>query len=83
MRISLSNLPTTDVKTKLVWYIRFEHNISKVRSGDQCLLGDSVTEVKLRRARLVPGWVTAREDWALLTCVRSSVWTLICDRPSK
>jgi len=27
----------------------------------QCLLGDSITEVKLRRARLVPGWVTARE----------------------
>ena len=53
------------------------------RSGDQCLLGDSVTEVKLRRARLVPGWVTTREDWALWTCVRSSVWTSICDRPSK
>jgi hypothetical protein len=28
-------------------------------SGDQCLLGDSVTEVKLRRARLVQGRLSA------------------------
>jgi len=35
---------------------------SEVHDGDQCLLGDSVTEVKYRRARLVLGWVTARED---------------------
>jgi len=26
--------------------------------------------------------VTVREDWALWTCFCSSVWTLICDRPS-
>jgi len=37
------------------------HYVTKVRGGDQCLLGDSITEVKQRRARLVPGWVTARE----------------------
>ena len=36
--------------------------LQTVRSDDQCLLRDSVTEVKLRRARLVPGWVTSRED---------------------
>jgi len=40
------------------------------------------TEVKQRRPRLALGWVTVREDRALRTCVRSSVWTLICDRPS-
>jgi hypothetical protein len=57
--------------------------LQTVRSGDQCLLDDSVTEVKLRRVRLVPGRVTAWEDWALWSCVRSSVWTLICDdRPN-
>jgi len=27
--------------------------------------------------------VTVREDWVLWTCIRSSVWTLICDRPSR
>jgi len=31
-----------------------------------------------RRPRLVLGWVTVREDQALWTCIRSSVWTLIC-----
>jgi len=40
------------------------------------------TEVKQRRPRLILGRVTAREDRALWTCYRSSVWTLICDRPS-
>jgi len=38
-----------------------ELNIREVRSGDQCLLGDAITEVKQRRARLLLGWVTARE----------------------
>jgi len=51
------------------------------RRGDQCLLGDLVTEVKLPRAPLVLGWLIAREDWALWPCVRSLVWILICDRP--
>jgi len=38
-----------------------------------------LTEVQVRRPRLVLGWVTTREDRALWTCwVRSSVWTSIC-----
>jgi len=48
--------------------------------GDQ--FSGTFTEVKQRRPRLVLGWVTVREDRALWTCFRSSVWTLICDRPS-
>jgi len=39
------------------------------------------TEVKARRPRLVLEWVTIRDDWALWTRVRSSVWTQICDWP--
>jgi len=38
---------------------------AEVRGDDQCLLGDSVTEVKYRRARLVLGWVTTKEDGTL------------------
>jgi len=34
------------------------------------------------RPRLVLEWVIVREDQALWTWVRSSLWTLICDRPS-
>jgi len=37
--------------------------------------------VEQHQARLVLWWVTARENWALWTCVRSSVRILICDRP--
>ena len=48
--------------------------------GDLCLLGDSFSEVKARRPRPVLGWVSIREDRTPCTCVRSSVWTLICDR---
>jgi len=47
-------------------------------SGDQW----HVTEVKQRRPQLVLGWVTIREGRQLWTCVHSSGWTLICDRPS-
>jgi hypothetical protein len=39
-------------------------------------------KVKARRPRLLLGWVTAKESRALWTWVRSSVWTLNCDRPS-
>jgi len=39
-------------------------------------------KLSMRRPRLVLGWVTAREDWALWPCIRSSVWTFICDRLS-
>jgi len=39
------------------------------------VISDPFTEVKARRPRLVLGWLTAGEDWALLTWVRSSVWT--------
>jgi len=42
----------------------------------QCL----AVATKQRRPRLVLAWVTVSENWALWTCVRSSVWTLICDR---
>jgi len=34
----------------------------EVHGGDQCLLGDSVTEIMQRRARLVLGWVTPRDE---------------------
>jgi len=34
----------------------------EVCGGDQCMLGDSITEVKYRRARLVLEWVTTTED---------------------
>jgi len=34
----------------------------EVGGGDQCLLGDSVTEVNKPRVRLVLGWVIARDD---------------------
>jgi len=38
--------------------------------------------IKAHRPWLVLWWVTTTEDWALWTFVRSSVWTLIWDRPS-
>jgi hypothetical protein len=36
----------------------------------------------LKWPRLVLGWVTAMEGWEQWTCVRSSVLTLNCDRPT-
>jgi len=47
-----------------------------------CSPFSTFNEVMQRRPRLVLGWVTFREDRALWTCVRSSVWNLICDLPS-
>jgi hypothetical protein len=39
-------------------------------------IGGSLTEVKSRRPRLVVGWVTSRENRALLTCVYIAVIVL-------
>jgi len=44
-------------------------------SGCQGYLSGTFTEVKQRQPPpLVFGWETVREDRALWTCVRSSVW---------
>jgi len=58
------------------------HLKSGAYGGDQGWPSGTFTEVKQRRPWLVLGQVTAREDRALCTCVRSSVWTLIRDRQS-
>ena len=55
----------------------------RCHGGDHCLLSDSFTEVKAHRPQPVLGWVTTREDRMPWTCVRSSVWTLLCDWPPK
>jgi len=51
----------------------------KVRGGDQCLLSNSFTEVKLRRPRLVLGLVTGGcEPGSVCRCELHSV----TDRPN-
>jgi len=79
MRCTRSDGPNISGRCLVVDDAVIDVSAYQVRGGDHCLLGDSVTEVKQRRARLVLGWVTARKD---CSAVRSSVWTLICDRPS-
>jgi len=51
-------------------------------AGDRGSVTRSLKSSNVRRPWLILGRVTTREDWALWACVRSSVWTLIYDRPS-
>jgi len=69
----------------LRWLINYTQHCSIILynrsyTAGVCLFCGTFTEVKRRRPQLVLGWVTVMEDWALWASVRSSVWTLICDR---
>jgi len=61
-----------------VSHIRFRLTVATKHSAVARTL-----KLKQRRPRLVLEWVTVRENRALWTWVRSSVWTLICNLYSR